>query len=68
MLWVSWPKGRAGGTDLTLRDVIAIGYRHGLVESKTISITAIWSAIKFTYPKPGKQYNNSYGRLADRKT
>ncbi|WP_202865402.1 hypothetical protein [Ornithinimicrobium sufpigmenti] len=25
MLWVSWPKGRRYGTDLTMRSVIAIG-------------------------------------------
>jgi hypothetical protein len=68
MLWVSWPKGRAAGTDLTLGNVIAIGYQHGLVESKTISVTATWSAIKFTFPKQGKQYNNSYGQLADKET
>lgn len=63
MLWVSWPKGRNLGTDLTLRNVIEIGYNHGMVESKTISVDSTWSAIKFTFPKEGKQYNNSYGRL-----
>jgi hypothetical protein len=63
MLWVSWPKGGALGTDLTLRKVIEIGYNHGLVESKTISVNPTWSAIKFTFPKEGKQYNNSYGQL-----
>jgi hypothetical protein len=63
MLWVSWPKGRGLGTDLTLKDVIAIGYSRGLVESKTISLDSTWSAIKFTFPKEGKQYNNSYGQL-----
>ena len=29
-LWVSWPKARQLGTDLTLPTVIHIGYRHGL--------------------------------------
>jgi hypothetical protein len=66
MLWVSWPKGGGLGTDLTLQKVIAIGYRHGLVESKTISVDPTWSALKFTLPKKGKQYNNSYGRLGQR--
>ena len=33
MLWVSWPKGRKLGTDLTLPVVIRIGYEHGLVEN-----------------------------------
>jgi hypothetical protein len=63
MLWVSWPKGKRLGTDLNLKKVIEIGYRHGLVESKTISVDSTWSAIKFTFPKEGKQYNNSYGQL-----
>jgi hypothetical protein len=66
MLWVSWPKGKSLGTDLTLKNVIEIGYSHGLVESKTISIDPTWSAIKFTLPKEGKQYNNSYGQLGKR--
>jgi len=63
MLWVSWPKGRAMGTDLTLPEVIRIGYDHGLVESTALSIDDTWSALKFTYPKPGKMYRNSYGKL-----
>jgi hypothetical protein len=63
MLWVSWPKNRKLDTDLTLTKVIELGYNHGLVESKTISIDSTWSAIKFTHPKKGKKYNNSYGRL-----
>lgn len=66
MLWVSWPKGKALETDLALKKVIEIGYSHGLVESKTISVDRTWSAIKFTFPKPGKQYNNSYGQLGKR--
>jgi len=63
MLWVSWPKGGKLGADLTLPHVIRIGYGHGMVESTTISLDETWSAIKFTYPKPGKIYNNSYGAL-----
>jgi hypothetical protein len=63
MLWVSWPKGRRLGTDLALPKVIEIGYRHGLVESKTLSVDATWSAMKFTHPRKGKAYHNSYGRL-----
>jgi hypothetical protein len=62
-LWVSWPKNGKLGTDLKLTTVIKLGYDHGLVESKTISIDATWSAIKFTYPKKGKAYKNSYGKL-----
>jgi hypothetical protein len=63
MLWVSWPKNKKLGTDLALPKVIEIGYSHGLAESKTLSVDATWSAIKFTHPKKGKVYNNSYGRL-----
>jgi hypothetical protein len=63
VLWVSWPKNRKLGTDLTLTKVIELGYDYGLVESKTISIDDTWSAIKFTHRKKGKEYKNSYGRL-----
>ncbi len=66
MLWISWPKNRQLGTDLTLPEVIRIGYRHGLVESKTLSVDATWSAIKFTHPVEGKAYNNRYGQLPSR--
>jgi hypothetical protein len=63
MLWISWPKSGALGTDLTIQYVIKIGYDHGLVESKVDSIDPTWSAIKFTFPKEGRTYNNSYGKL-----
>lgn len=62
-LWVSWPKGGQLNTDLSITIVIKLGYDYGLVESKTISIDGTWSAIKFTHPKKGKQYKNSYGTL-----
>lgn len=52
--------------DLKLQDVIRIGYSNGLVESTTLSINSEWSGIKFTHPKPGKTYANSYGTLHDR--
>ena len=65
MLWVSWPKARQLGTDLSLPRVIRIGYSHGLVESTALSVDAIWSGIKFTHPKPGKTYHNSHGQLPD---
>ena len=54
MLWVSWPKSGQQGTDLTLTIIIKLGYDYGMVESKTISINSIWSALKFTHPKKGK--------------
>jgi hypothetical protein len=63
MLWVSWPKGGRLGTDLALPEVIRIGYSHGLVESTTVSVDATWSGLKFTRPRPGRTYRNSYGCL-----
>jgi len=63
MLWVSWPKSKQKNTDLEIKKVIELGYNHGLVESKAISIDETWSAIKFTHPVNGKEYNNSYGKL-----
>lgn len=56
MLWVSWPKAGKLDTDLGMKTVMRIGYGHGLVESKAISLDTTWSAIKFTHPKPGKIY------------
>jgi hypothetical protein len=63
MLWVSWPKGGKLGTDLTIKIIIKLGYDFGLVESTCLSINEIWSGLKFTHPKKGKVYNNSYGQL-----
>ena len=62
-LFVSWPKSRQLGSDLTLPEIIQIGYSHGLVESTALSVNSVWSALKFTWPKPGKLYQNSYGKL-----
>lgn len=63
MLWVSWPKARKLGSDLNIKEVIRIGYNYGLVESTALSVDDTWSALKFTHPKPGKVYRNSYGKL-----
>lgn len=63
MLWVSWPKNGQLGTDLNMKNIIQIGYGFGLVESTCLSINPIWSGLKFTHPKKGKVYNNSYGKL-----
>ena len=62
-LWISWPKAGQLESDLSLGKVIEIGYRNGLVESKTIGVNSTWSAMKFTHPKVGKRYGNSYGKL-----
>ena len=66
VLWVSWPKGGQLSTDLSLPKVISIGYEFGLVESTCLSINSIWSALKFTFPKKGKIYKNSHGKLKSR--
>lgn len=63
MLWVSWPKGGRLGTDLTMKSVIKIGYTHNMVESICLRIDDVWAGLKFTHPKPGKKYANSYGTL-----
>jgi hypothetical protein len=68
MLWVSWPKGGKLGTDLNIKSVIKLGYDFGLVESTCLRINDIWSGLKFTQPKKGKVYNNSYGKLNEDKT
>lgn len=62
-LWIAWPKGGRLGTDLTIKEVIRIGYSHGLVESMNVRIDDTWTALKFTRPRPGKTYRNSYGKL-----
>ncbi len=66
-LWVSWPKGRGLGSDLTLPTVIAIGYDAGMVESTCLSVDATWSGLRFTHPRPGQVYANSFGTLPGRR-
>lgn len=68
MLWVSWPKGGKLGTDLNIKTLIKLGYDFGLVESTCLSINDTWSGLKFTHPKKGKVYNNSYGKLTNERT
>jgi hypothetical protein len=67
-LWISWPKAGQLESDLSLRKIIEIGYRHGLVESKTIGVDSTWSAMRFTRPKKGKKYRNSCGKLPSEST
>ena len=67
MLWVSWPKGGKLGTDLSIKIIIKLGYEFGLVESTCLSVNKTWSGLKFTHPKKGKIYNNSYGKLNEQK-
>ena len=67
MLWVSWPKGGKLGADLNIKIVIKLGYEFGLVESTCLSVNNTWSGLKFTHPKKGKIYKNSYGKLNEEK-
>lgn len=62
-LWIAWPKAKQLNSNLTVPTVIKIGYDYGMVESTNLSINKVWTALKFTWPKPGKVYNNSYGIL-----
>lgn len=62
-LWITWPKKGHLETNLDLKKVIHIGYNYGLVESTNLRIDDTWTSLKFTRPKPGKEYNNKYGRL-----
>lgn len=62
-LWVSWPKAGQLGTDLNVKNVIKLGYDCGLVESTNLRVNDTWTALKFTHPKKGKTYANSYGTL-----
>ena len=64
-IWVSWPKGGKENTDLNIKSVIKLGYEYGMVESKCLKVDDTWSALKFTYPKKGKEYQNSYGQLKE---
>lgn len=68
MLWVSWPKAGQYDTDLTVKNVIAIGYKLGMVESTCLRVDEVWAGLKFTRPKPGKVYRNSYGTLPRQRT
>ncbi len=63
IVWICWPKRTDADADLNIKTVIRIGYEHGMVESNAISIDDEWSGLKFTHPKSGKTYNNSYGTL-----
>jgi len=65
MLWLSWPKARNLDSDLVLPKVIEIGYSHGLVESTCLRVDDTWAGLKFTHPKKGKVYKNSYGTLPE---
>ena len=62
-LWICWPKGRGLRSDLTLQCVIAFGYSCDMVESNSICVDDVWSALKFTFPRLGKVSENSYGAL-----
>ncbi|HMN13672.1 MAG TPA: hypothetical protein PKD55_15265 [Bellilinea sp.] len=62
-IWITWPKGGKLGTDLNLDKVVKLVYPKGLVESVNLAVDGTWTALKFTWPKPGKDYNNSHAVL-----
>lgn len=62
-LWLSWPKTGKLGSDLNLPKVIEIGSDCGLVESTCLRVDDTWTGLRFTHPKVGKIYTNSYGTL-----
>lgn len=66
-LWLSWPKGRKLGSDLSLPKVIEIGYDFGLVESTCLRVDDTWTGLRFTHPKAGKIYTNSFGTLPNQR-
>jgi hypothetical protein len=50
MLWVSWPKPKAGiPTDLNENIIRDIGLAAGLVDVKVCSVSEEWSGLKFVY-------------------
>lgn len=67
-LWLSWPKARRLDSDLNIAKVIEIGYDYNLVESTCLRIDDTWTALRFTHPKPGKVYANSYGTLPQQRS
>lgn len=49
-LWVAYPKKSSGvSTDLTFQSVQKVGLDAGLVDNKSCSIDANWSAVRFVY-------------------
>ena len=56
-------QGPQAGLRPQFHNVIKIGYDCGLVESTCLRIDDTWTALRFTHPKPGKVYTNSYGTL-----
>jgi hypothetical protein len=67
-LWLSWPKARKLGSDLSISKVIEIGYDFGLVESTCLRVDDTWSGLRFTHPKESKVYANSYGTLPSQRS
>lgn len=52
-LWVAWPKKASGvPSDITQKDVRAVGLAAGLVDYKVCSIDDTWSGLRFARRKP----------------
>ena len=47
-LWVAWPKQLSGyATDVSAEAVQAAGMRHGLLDTRRLSLNEGWTAIRF---------------------
>jgi hypothetical protein len=54
-LWIVWPKKSSGvASDLSQKDVRAVGLASGLVDFKISAIDETWSGLRFTR-RPGKK-------------
>ena len=51
-LWIAWPKKASGvRSDITQKDVRAVGLASGLVDYKICSIDETWSGLRFVVRK-----------------
>jgi hypothetical protein len=47
-LWIAWPKQLSGyTTDVTAEAVQATGLRHGLLDTRRLSVNDAWTAMRF---------------------
>lgn len=54
-LWIIWPKKASGvQTDVSEKDVRAIGLASGMVDFKICAVDATWSGLAFTRRRAGK--------------
>lgn len=52
MLWISWPRKASGvATDISEQDLRDIFLPLGVVDTKVVSVTVVWSGLKFVWRK-----------------